>query len=146
MKLSTRVRYGMRLMAALAEWEGDGPADLSAIADREGVSMKYLSQIIIPLKGAGLVHSFRGASGGYRLGRSAGEITALEIYEAIDGPLNLVDCASDPSGCIRSPECVSIPLWRRLEDALRLTLRTTTLRNLTDNRRAALRDALNYVI
>ena len=146
MKLSTRVRYGMRLMTALAEHEDSAPADLTEIAVKEEVSMKYLSQIIIPLKAAGLVVSYRGASGGYRLSRSPGEITALDIYEAIDGPLTLVDCGREGEICGRSADCVTISLWRKLEDAIRITLRTATLRDLVENRRASGRDALTYVI
>jgi Rrf2 family protein len=136
----------MRLMTALAERIDETPADLTEISVKEGVSMKYLSQIIIPLKSAGLVVSYRGAAGGYRLSRSPGDITALEIYEAIDGPLTMVDCTREGEECGRSPECVTISLWRKLEDAIRITLRTTSLRDLVENRRASGRDALNYVI
>ena len=87
MKISTRTRYGIRMMLALALNAGKEPLGLGCIAESEEISEKYLSQIIIPLRTAGLVTTVRGAHGGYNLSRAASEITLKEIVEAIEGKI-----------------------------------------------------------
>ncbi len=85
MKISTRVRYGMRLMLELALHDNQGPIFLKDIARKQDISEKYLSQIIIPLRTAGLVKSFRGAHGGYELQREPEAITLRQVMEALEG-------------------------------------------------------------
>src|SRR4030067_739218 len=101
MKLSTRSRYGVRLMLALGVKSNQGPIFLKDIARSEEISEKYLSQIIIPLKAKGLVSTFRGAHGGYILARRASEIRLREIVEPLEGDLCLVDCVTLPEVCDR---------------------------------------------
>src|SRR5512137_2031028 len=95
LQMSTRSRYGVRLMVALAVNWGGGTSLLRDIARQEGISEKYLGQIIIPLKTAGMVTSHRGAHGGYSLGRPPRDITVKDVVEAIEGKIAPVPCV-DP--------------------------------------------------
>jgi Rrf2 family cysteine metabolism transcriptional repressor len=92
MKLSTRGRYGVRLMLELALHYGEGPILLKDIAGRQGISEKYLWQLINPLKTAGLVNSLRGARGGYMLGKAPDAVSLKAILLILEGSLCLVDC------------------------------------------------------
>ena len=85
MKLSTRGRYGMRLMVDLAQHYAEGPVTLKAIAERQELSAKYLEQLIIPLRAAGLIRSVRGRQGGYLLARKAENISAGQILKVVEG-------------------------------------------------------------
>ncbi|MDD5713183.1 MAG: Rrf2 family transcriptional regulator [Smithellaceae bacterium] len=129
MKLSTRGRYGVRLMLALARNYGQGNVFLKDIAKDEEISEKYLSLIIIPLKGVGLVKSVRGAYGGYTLAKRPGEITLKEIIDVLEGDC-LVDCLKDPSVCPRVATCASHDIWALLGGKISETLRGITLEQL----------------
>ena len=129
-RMSTRARYALRAMMQLAMESSDGPTQLHSIAEAQQVSLKYLEQIMRPLRLAGLVVSERGSSGGYRLGRPPSEITALEIVQAVEGPLSVVDCVLRPGQCKRSPECAARDLWQRVGEAVREVLAGDTLADL----------------
>ncbi len=130
MRLSTRSRYGVRLMLALAANKQKKPVFLKDIANSEEISEKYLSQIIIPLKGKGLVTTFRGAHGGYLLSRPASEISLREIIEPLEGDLSLVDCVNNPGVCDRANACASREVWDELSSLLLNFLDTFTLEDL----------------
>ncbi len=130
MRLSTRSRYGVRLMLALGASEKKGPIFLKDIARAEEISEKYLSQIIIPLKAKGLVTTFRGAHGGYILSRPASEIRLREIIEPLEGDLCLVDCVTNAEVCHRSTECATREVWAAMSSLLLDFLDTVTLRDL----------------
>ncbi len=130
MKLSTRSRYGVRLMLALAVNEKKGPIFLKDIAQSEDISEKYLSQIIIPLKAKGLLTTFRGAHGGYVLSRPASEIRLREIVEPLEGDLRLVECVRNPKSCGRSTECVTHTIWGEMSDLILGYLDSLTLEDL----------------
>lgn len=144
MKLSTKTRYGLRIMVDLAAKNTDQPVHLSEIAKRQGLSDKYLEQIIAVLKSAGLVISVRGAKGGYFLSRSASEITALDIVESLEGKINLVDCLTDMK-CKRDKYCAAQTLWENLSEDMRKSLKKITLSKLAKWQIEA-DDSLNYVI
>lgn len=127
MKLSTRGRYGVRLMLDLALHYGEGPIFLKDIAERQGISGKYLWQLINPLKAMGLISSQRGAHGGYILGKAPESISVKEILQILEGSLCLVDCVDDPSFCERSSSCISRDIWREASKNLQQTLENTTL-------------------
>ena len=97
--MSTRGRYGVRLMTALALRYGGGVVLLRDVARQEAISQKYLGQIVIPLRTAGLIVSQRGARGGYALARPPQSITAREVLEAIEGPLAVVPEAERSTAC-----------------------------------------------
>lgn len=130
MRLSTKVRYGMRAMIELARQAGDKPVMIRTIAEKQGLSDKYLEQLFTHLRTAGLVKSERGARGGYRLARSADKITALDIYLALGGAAELIECAGHPETCERHHDCPTIGLWRELGAAMRCILAGKTLKEL----------------
>ena len=127
MKLSTRARYGVRLMLALAQNYGKEPVYLKDIAKQEEISEKYLSLIIMPLRGIGLVNSVRGAYGGYNLAKDPSQITLKEIVDILEGDCSLVDCVKDPSSCPRVSTCVSHDVWAAIGGKISETLSSITL-------------------
>ncbi|MBN1365809.1 MAG: Rrf2 family transcriptional regulator [Syntrophaceae bacterium] len=129
MKLSTRPRYGLRLMLALARNYGKGNTFLKDIALEEGISEKYLSLIIIPLKGVGLVNSVRGSSGGYTLAKAPSQITLKDIVDVMEGDC-LVDCLKDPKVCSRVSTCTTRDVWTLLGGKISETLSSITLEQL----------------
>ncbi len=130
MKINTRVRYAVRMMADIARHEGEGPVPLKDVAERQGLSKLYLSQLATPLRNASLLKSVWGNKGGYMLTRPANKIPILEIIEAVDGPVSIIDCVLDPSVCERSKFCESIGVWRDINQAIVETLRRYTLDDL----------------
>lgn len=129
MKISTRTRYGVRLMLALARNHGSGTVFMKDLALMENLSEKYLSQIIIPLRSAGLVSSVRGAQGGYMLSRSPAEITLREIVVPLEGDC-LVDCVNNTAACHRVDTCASRDVWNMLGNQMLETLDKITLEQL----------------
>jgi len=130
MKLSTRVRYGVRLLVELGLHTGDGPVLLRDISKNQEISEKYLGQIMIPLKAAGLVRTYRGAHGGYRLGRQASDITLREIVEVLDGDMCLLECVRDSGSCSRIVRCVTRSVWQELGKRISSFLESMTLQDL----------------
>lgn len=130
MKLSTRSQYGLQLMLELALQYNKNPVGLSAISKGRGLSEKYLGQIIIPLKSAGLVYSQRGANGGYALSKSPREITVREIVEVLEGGLVLVDKTKHRPDINRD---VVNNVWEQLEKSMIDILETITLDGLINN-------------
>ena len=97
MKLSTKGRYGVRLMFDLALHYGEGTVSLKDVAKRQGISEKYLWHLIPPLKNAGLINSTRGSQGGYVLAKPPHLISLKEILLVLEGSMCLVDCTEQPS-------------------------------------------------
>jgi Rrf2 family protein len=133
MKLNTKVRYSLRLMQALAQFGADeAPVNLAHLADSTGISRKYLDQLIIPLRRAGLVRGKSGREGGYCLVRAPDEITLEEIVEASDGPVALTDCVDEPRVCARSPGCHCRKLWNHITARIREVLDEYTLADFAE--------------
>ncbi|GHU65691.1 AsnC family transcriptional regulator [Clostridia bacterium] len=130
MKLSTRSQYGIHAMLDLALAYGEGPQPLRLIAERQAVPEQYLEQLIAPLRRGGLVKSARGASGGYELASPPELIQVGEILRALEGPVRLTDCVSEPDTCARAGICPSRALWERLNNAIQDVLDNTTLAEL----------------
>lgn len=130
MKLSTRTRYGVRLMLDLAQKYGSGPVLLKDIAKEEDLSEKYLSLIVLPLKASGLIKALRGASGGYTLSRDPTEITLKEVVESLEGKIFLVDCVPDPKSCTRSRVCATRDVWQIVTEKMTEVLESMTLADL----------------
>ncbi len=114
MRVSKRTRYGVRLILELALHYGKKPLSISQIAGLEDISAKFLSQIIIPLKGAGLIQSTRGAQGGYELTRTPAEISVLDVFRVLEGDCFLTECLEDPAECQRAQRCVARNIWHDL--------------------------------
>jgi Rrf2 family protein len=143
MKLSTKGRYGVRLMIDLAAHYGEGPILLREIAKREEISEKYLSNLVNPLKAMGLVEATRGVHGGYVLGKLPAEITMKEIIEILEGPLCLVECVEKPAACDRTAHCITRDLWRETADGMAQVLGKYTLADMVERQKAK-RDTLTH--
>ena len=130
MKLSTRSRYGTRLMLDMAQHYHDGPIHLSDVAKRQDVSVKYLEQIIIPLKKGGYIESLRGPKGGHILARPPEEITVKEIVAVLEEGTSLVECCDDSAVCQRSNICATRLLWKEVSEAMFDRLQAITLADL----------------
>lgn len=130
MRLSARVRYGMKAMLELALRADVQPVSSRDIAQRQQVPEKYAGQLLAQLRVAGLVRSVRGQGGGFRLARPPEEITLLDIVLAFEGTLAPVPCVDEPDCCPRSPTCVTRELWCELKEALEAPLRKSTLEAL----------------
>jgi Rrf2 family protein len=130
MKLSTKVRYGVRAMIDLANHQNSEPILVKAISDRQQISKKYLESLLAALKAAGLVRSVRGAKGGYKLAHDPGSITLEQITNALDGPPILVECCEEPDLCERSGICAARDLWLEMTQALQTKLRETSLADM----------------
>jgi len=132
MKLSTRSRYGTRLMLEMARHYHEGPLQLGDIAKRQEVSVKYLEQIIIPLKKAHYIESVRGRKGGHILARPPEEITVGEIVALLEQGNGLVECAADTTICQRADTCPTRLLWKEAHDAMFDRLKAVTLADLVE--------------
>lgn len=130
MKLSTRSRYGTRLVLDMARHYQQGPIQLGAIARRQNISVKYLEQIIIPLKKSNYVTSVRGAKGGHLLAKAPEEITVGEIVSLLEKDEGLTECAQHPEVCERSQACVTRLLWKETCEAMYERLNAITLADL----------------
>jgi Rrf2 family transcriptional regulator, iron-sulfur cluster assembly transcription factor len=118
MKLSTKSRYGTRLMLDLAEQNSERYVQLKEISERQGISLKYLEQIMMALKKARLVESSRGASGGYRLERPADKISVGEIVNTLEAGKTLTQCEVHPESCERADACAVRHLWKEATQAM----------------------------
>ena len=133
MKFSTRVRYGLRAMVELAISEGDRPVPLAQLAQKQNLSIKYLENLFHQLREHRLVLSSRGPHGGYRLARPAGEITVLEVAQALDGHLQLVECVGNSRFCDQVAHCLTYPLWAELSKVLEERMSQISLEMLARN-------------
>lgn len=121
MKLSTKGRYGLRAVLDLAMHSSkENAIALSAIAERQNISISYLEQLIAKLKRAGIVNSIRGAQGGYILAKTPEEISVGEVLRALEGNLNPVDCSEleGNNQCRGSDLCVTKYVWKRISDSI----------------------------
>jgi len=145
MKLSTRSRYGTRLMLDMAQHYREGPLQLGDIAKRQEVSVKYLEQIIIPLKKARYIASVRGRKGGHILTRPPEEITVGEIVALLENGNGLVECAADATVCERADACPTRLLWKEAYEAMLDRLEAMTLADLVERAKDMENQRLNQV-
>jgi Rrf2 family cysteine metabolism transcriptional repressor len=135
MKISTKIRYGARAMLELASHYGEGPIELKEIAKKENISLKYLEQVINPLRAAGLVKSIRGSKGGYSLGKPPSDICLYDVVETLEGPLNLLECLRDPKVCQKVPSCVTRDIWKEVSEAISKIFYSVTLEEMVNRKR-----------
>ncbi len=128
--IPTRTRYGIRALIQIALSSGEKPVSLLKISEEQDVSRKYLENIFKLLKKAGIVTSSRGPEGGYNLIKSASELTLYEIFDAIDGPVQTVNCHDDSGDCIRAEKCITTELWKDLLEHIVTYLKSKTLDHL----------------
>ena len=137
MKLSTRSRYGTRMMLDLAQHYGESPVQIGEIARRQDISVKYLEQLIIPLKKAKYIKSVRGPKGGHVLAKPPEKITVGEIVELLEGGINLADCIENPDTCGRSDTCLTRGIWKTATKAMKQELNSITLSDMVKGHKSA---------
>ena len=135
MKLTTRMRYGTRVMLELALHHEQGALSLGEIVHRQQLPERYVEALLGSLRGATLVQSVRGAAGGYLLGRPPGQITLYEVFEVLEGSEAFVPCTLDNSACDRRDFCVTQEVWARMYEQAMDVLRHTTLADLMQRTR-----------
>lgn len=133
-RLSTKGRYGTRLMLNLAQHYSDSGESviLKNVSKDEEISIRYLEQIIIPLKINKLVKSVRGAGGGYKIAREPSKIKVSEIIESLEGSFSLVDCVEDDEYCNRYPTCATFEVWKQASLLLKDYFDKLSLRDLVN--------------
>ena len=115
--ISTRGRYALRVMIDIAENENGEYIALKDIAERQGISKKYLEIIVRDLVANDMIKGTRGKSGGYKLVRKPDEYTVQEILDATEGTLAAVACLmKDAEACPRSSICKTLPMWKEYDD------------------------------
>lgn len=127
LKLSAKGRYGTRVMVDLARNYGQGYIFLSDIAKRQSISRKYLEQICISLKTAGLISSARGVSGGYALAEHPKDINLKDILETLEKDLSIAECLKTPYDCKRTDSCETREIWKLLRKNINSMLSSITL-------------------
>ncbi len=132
MRLSTKSRYGTRAMLDIAINYEKGPVSVKSIADRQGISVKYMEQLIPLLKVAGLIRSVRGAKGGYTLSKDVHQINLRDIIDALEGSMFPVDCVDNPETCDRAKKCVTYEIWKDIQDTINNMLDSLTLADMVE--------------
>ncbi|HNR04943.1 MAG: Rrf2 family transcriptional regulator [Clostridiaceae bacterium] len=134
MILSTKGRYGLKIMYELALNYGEGPMPLKEVAQRQQLSETYLEQLIAHLKKAGLVRSIRGAQGGYELIRKPEEISVGEIIRTLEGPLAPSECVMDDEPeCSKAENCVTRLIWEKIMEGINNVVDSITLNDMVND-------------
>jgi Rrf2 family iron-sulfur cluster assembly transcriptional regulator len=133
LELNTKGRYAVMAMADLAKHESTDPVPLSAVAQRQHISLAYLEQLFLRLRRAGLVSSERGRAGGYRLGRAAASITVAEIMAAVEEGTRMTRCAGEEGmPCLPGERCLTHGLWDALGERIGEFLGSVTLKDVLE--------------
>lgn len=130
MKLSTRGRYGTRLMLELAKNYGRGPISMSAISRNLDIPIKYLEQLIIPLKKADLINSVRGPKGGHMLAKAPEQINIWNVLILLETKFSFVDCLTDQNACDSAATCPVRPIWGKAFQGMTKLFKETSLRDV----------------
>jgi Rrf2 family protein len=120
------------MMLDMAQRYNEGPVQIGEIARRVDVSVKYLEQLIIPLKKADYVKSLRGAKGGHMLNKPPNKITVGEIVEVLEGGIDLTDCVGNPEVCEKHKDCLARSIWEDATKAMYDKLNSITLSEIID--------------
>ncbi len=133
MQISTKGRYALRFLLDLCQHQGEGYVSLKSVAERQGISKKYLEHIISMFNPTGLLNISRGYQGGYQLSKEPSEITVAEILRITEGGLAPVSCLeSETEGCERRENCLTLGVWKGLEQVITEYLESITLQDILD--------------
>ena len=127
MKISTKGRYGLRILIDLATHDNSIPRLIRDIAQAQQISEKYISRLVIDLRRAGLIRSIRGVNGGFHLAKKPEEITLLEVIETMEGPVSVVECVNARHKCGRNSSCGARTIWQQLNENIRNMMQNITL-------------------
>lgn len=140
MKISTKGRYGLRILLDIATHDQDRPRMLSEVCQEQGFSRKYVGRLTLLMRNAGLIRSYRGARGGYKLVRAPKEISLLDIVESLEGPVSIIDCLvaekSPKKKTQMPPECMGClahKVWGALNNEIRSSLSKVSLQDIIDH-------------
>jgi Rrf2 family protein len=145
-RISTKGRYGTRLMLELAMNYEKGPMLLKEIAKKQEISEGYLQHIVDTLKGSGLIFSNRIGHGGYTLAKPPEKISLRDILSSLEGSINLSECVNNPDICTRSPKCTTRDAWSEVNRKLSQSLSEITLRDMVEKNRNREPNTMTYKI
>ena len=132
MKISSKTRYGVRAAIELAKHYNKGPLQLRIIAERQEISVKYLEQLMVVLRSAGLVRSIRGAKGGYVLASPPHQVKMNDVFHCLEGEVMTLECIENAGACNRAADCAARGLWAKVEQTVDEVLGCVTLQDLAD--------------
>lgn len=132
MRITTKVRYGLRALLQIAVTYDGNPVPLSSIAESQEISRKYLEQLVASLRKADLIGSRKGVRGGYFLTRDPKEISLWDVFCTLEGNTPLVDCVPNPETCDRADFCTTRGIWELLDQKLQAFWEGFTLQDLID--------------
>lgn len=134
MKITTKGRYGLRALIDLAQYSEIEPVSINSIAARQGISERYLEQLMTLLKKAQLIKSIRGAGGGYVLAKDMEDISVGDVLRALEGSLEPVECAafSEGDSCEAAGGCVTKYVWQRINESITRTVDEISLKQLVE--------------
>ena len=136
MKISTKGRYLLLFLLDLAERKDEGYIALKDIAERQGISKKYMEQLVTLLNRSGILRTNRGAHGGYKLAKEPSEYTVGQILRITEKGLDPIACGEDDHNqCSRVSFCMTFPMWKELDRIINEYLDSVTLQTLLDDRR-----------
>lgn len=118
MQLSTKARYAVRALVELALRYGQEPVKLKDIAAAQDISLKYLEQVMFPLRVSGYVKTHKGSRGGYVLAKPPEDINLYDVIRTVEGSLSLVECVDNPESCDRVDQCITRRVWVGLKEAI----------------------------
>lgn len=137
MKISTKVRYGLRALAYIAEKSGEGKlVRIKEIADDQNISVQYLEQILFKLKNENIIEGKRGPNGGYRLAKEPNEITLHQLYKILEEEDKVIDCneSEEHKATCSEQTCGTTCIWSKLDSAMTKILKETTLNEFIKNK------------
>lgn len=143
MLISTKGRYATRMLLDIAQNQKDGYVTMKSVAERQGISKKYLEQFTAQLAKAGLLDIRRGNQGGYRLLRDPSDITLADVLSLTEGSLHAVACLEHtPNRCERCDSCMTLPAWAGLDKVVNDYLSSVTLQSLLDQAKPQMEDGV----
>lgn len=130
MKLSTKSRFAARALLDLAVHYNGKPVRIKNIAGRQSLSERYLENIFLVLKGAGILNSIKGKDGGFSLAVDPGKLSMLQIVQAVEGELSIVNCLESDSYCEAELNCITRGVWEKVNNSIKASLSSITLKDL----------------
>ena len=145
MRIPMKVDYAVRALMELADTYGSGTKQSADIAERWNIPAPYLDQLLTALRKAGLVASVRGPQGGHALARNPSSITVLEVFEALEGPIQPIDCLEDNPRCSFSRACAIQDVWSEVQSTVSHLLSGVTIGDLARKQAETSRPAMYYI-
>jgi len=134
LKITTKGRYGLRALIDLAQYSEIEPVSINSIANRQGISERYLEQLMTLLKKAGIIKSIRGAGGGYVLAKEMEDISVGDVLRALEGSLEPVECAAfnEEDSCQAAGGCVTKYVWQKINESINQTVNEISIKQLVE--------------